>query len=112
ELGGAIGIAVLGSVLGSTYSEEIKQSITMLPAEAQEAAANSLAAALMVAEQLGPLGSALVDGAKEAWMNGLSEAMLIAAGIVAIAAIVSAIWLPHEHREGEEDDVIEPVIEG
>lgn len=112
ELGGALGIAVLGSVLGSTYSDEIKGSIGQLPAEVQEVAENSLAGALMIAEKLGPVGAALIDGAKEAWMNGLSAAMLIAAGIVAVAAIVSAIWLPHEHKEGEDDQIIDPIIEG
>ena len=76
-------------------------------------AENSLAGALAVSERLGPAGSALADSAKEAWMNGLSEAMLIAAAIVGIAAVISAIWLPHEHHEGEDDaELDKPVIEG
>ncbi len=113
ELGGALGVAVLGSVLGTAYSEKIAESITQLPADIQTIAENSLAGALVVAENLGTVGAPLIDAAKIAWMNGLSEAMLIAAGIVAIAAIVSAIWLPHEHKEGESDEELsEPVIEG
>ena len=113
ELGGALGVALLGSVLGTAYSSKIAESISKLPSEVQEIAENSLAGALVVAEKLGPMGEPLVAAAKEAWMNGLSEAMLIAAGIVAVAAIVSAIWLPHEHHEGEDDaELAEPVIEG
>lgn len=112
ELGGALGIAVLGSVIGTAYSSKITESVAGLPAEVQEIAENSLAGAIVVSEKLGPVGEGLAMAAKEAWMNGLSEAMLIAAGIVAIAAIVSAIWLPHEHKEGEDDQLIEPVIEG
>lgn len=113
ELGGALGVAVLGSVLGTAYSNKIAGSVTQLPAEAQTIAENSLAGALAIAEKLGPVGASLVDAAKEAWMNGLSEAMLIAAGIVIVAAIVSAIWLPHEHTEGQDDEELaEPVIEG
>ena len=112
ELGGALGIAVLGSVIGTAYSSKITESVSQLPAEVQEIAENSLAGAIVVSEKLGPIGEGLAMAAKEAWMNGLSEAMLIAAGIVAIAAIVSAIWLPHEHKEGEDDQLIEPVIEG
>lgn len=112
ELGGALGVAVLGSVLGTAYSSKIAESVSQLPSEVQEIAENSLAGALVVAEKLGPMGEPLVTAAKEAWMNGLSEAMLIAAGIVAVAAVVSAIWLPHEHKEGQDDQLIEPVIEG
>jgi MFS-type transporter involved in bile tolerance (Atg22 family) len=112
ELGGALGIAVLGSVLGSVYSEEVIRGLGRLPAEAREVAENSLAGALAIAEKLGPMGTPLVDAAKEAWMNGLSEAMLIAAGIVAVAAVASAIWLPHEHKEGHSDELIDPLIKG
>lgn len=112
ELGGALGVAVLGSVLGTAYSNKIAESVTQLPTEAKDIAENSLAGALVIAEKLGPIGASLADSAKEAWMNGLSEATLIAAGIVAVAAIVSAIWLPHEHKEGQDDELIEPIIEG
>ena len=45
-------------------------------------------------------------------MDGLAESMLIASGIVLVAAIISAIWLPHHHAEGVDDEIIEPVIEG
>lgn len=113
ELGGALGVAVLGSVLGTAYSSKIVESLTQLPVQMQTIAENSLAGALVISENLGPAGASLVAAAKEAWMGGLSEAMLIAAGIVTVAAIVSALWLPHEHKEGEIDSEFdEPAIEG
>lgn len=111
ELGGALGVAVLGSVLGTAYSNKIAESVSQLPSEAQTIAENSLAGALVIAEKLGPIGAPLVTAAKEAWMNGLSEAMLIAAAIVAVAAVITGIWLPHEHIEGQDDELVEPVIE-
>lgn len=112
ELGGALGVAVLGSVLGSVYSSKITEHVGQLPVEVQAIAENSLAGALAVAEKLGPLGDGLAVAAKESWMNGLSQAMLIAAGIVGIAAVVSAIWLPHQHTEGQDDEEFaEPFIE-
>ena len=113
ELGGALGVAILGSILGTAYSNKIAESVTQLPTDVQTIAENSLAGALVIAENLGPAGAALVNAAKEAWMGGLSNAMLVAAGIVAVAAIISAIWLPHEHKDGEIDSELdEPVIEG
>src|SRR5690606_1657680 len=42
ELGGALGIAVLGSVLGSVYGDKIVEAVSNLPAQAQEIAESSL----------------------------------------------------------------------
>ncbi len=111
ELGGSLGIAVLGSVLGSVYGSRIAAGAERLPQNLQETAKNSLAGALTVAEKLGPSGDSLAFAAKEAWMNGLSHAMLIAAGIVALAAVIAAIWLPHKHVSGEDDEIIKSIIE-
>lgn len=112
ELGGALGIAVLGAILSAGYSNQIKDVLASLPAQVQDIANNSLAGALAVAEELGPAGESLALAAKTAWMDGLSSAMLIAAGIVAVAAIIAGLWLPHRHKEGEDDQIFEPIIEG
>lgn len=111
QLGGALGIAVLGSVLSSGYTNKIASSISTLPGQAQELAGNSLAGALAVAGQLGSPGVVLADAAKAAWMGGLSNAVLIAAVIVAAAAVITGIWLPHSHHENEDDEILKPVIE-
>lgn len=111
ELGGALGIAVLGAVLGSVYAAKITDAIASLPAQLQEVASNSLAGALSVADGIGgAAGESLASAAKVAWMNGMSNAMLIAAAIVAVAAVVSGIWLPHHHKDGEDDELLDPVI--
>ncbi len=112
ELGGALGIAVLGSVLSSAYGSKVAESISNFPDQIKQVAESSLAGALFAAQQMGPVGSSLVNAAKAAWMDGLSESMLIASGIVLTAAIISAIWLPHRHVEGVDDEIMEPVIEG
>ena len=112
ELGGSLGIAVLGSVLSSAYGHKVVEGLGNFPDQVKAVAESSLAGALFAAEQMGPLGDELVNAAKEAWMDGLAESMLIASGIVLVAAIISAIWLPHHHAEGVDDEIIEPVIEG
>lgn len=112
QLGGTLGIAVLGSVLSSAYSSKIAGVVGALPGQAQELASNSLAGALAVANGLGNGGERLAEAAKAAWMSGLSEAMLIAAGIVAVAAVIAGIWLPHSHNENVDDEVMDPIIEG
>src|SRR5690606_21989569 len=52
ELGGSLGVAVLGSLLAARYSNNLSDAVTQLPAQAQSAASTSLAGALAVAEQL------------------------------------------------------------
>lgn len=109
ELGGALGVAVLGSVLSSVYGREIADAVKNVPAQAAEIAENSLAGALEVAKTMGQMGESIAHAAKVAWMNGLSDAMLIAAVIVGVAAIIAAIWLPHKHTDGVDDETLEPV---
>lgn len=111
ELGGSLGIAVLGAVLSSVYSDKIVSVASSLPEQARVVAESSLAGALAVAHNLGPAGQAFALAAKESWMNGLSQAMIIASAIVAMAAVISAIWLP-KHPQGVDDEMLEPVIEG
>lgn len=110
ELGGALGIAVLGAVLSSVYSNKITQAIGSLPAKVQDIANNSLAGALSVADSMGASGKALSEAATSAWMQGLSQSMLIAGVIVSVAAVAALIWLP-KHNQGEDDENLEPIID-
>lgn len=111
ELGGALGVAVLGAVISSEYGNNIADAVTMLPTQAADLAKNSLPGAMAVAQQLGPLGTQLADAAKVAWMNGLSSSMFIASGIVALAAIITALWMPHRQSHVD-DEIIDPIVEG
>lgn len=112
ELGGSLGIAVLGSLMSAAYTRNVLENLSSFPDQIKSIAETSLAGALYAADQVGPLGETLISAAKTAWMDGLAESMYIAAGIVAVAAIAAAIWLPHSHHQGENDEVIEPIVEG
>ncbi|MDB5163610.1 MAG: transporter [Candidatus Saccharibacteria bacterium] len=97
ELGGALGIAVLGSLLASQYSSKIASAIANLPAAAKQTAASSLAGAMAVGQQVGgDVGNSLVAAAKDAWMSGFHRSVIIGAVIVAMAAIVAYIGLPDQ----------------
>lgn len=111
ELGGALGIAVLGAVLSSSYAANIVASTGSLPDQIRAVAESSLAGALAVAQGLGPVGEVLATAAKEAWMGGLSTAMIIASSIVGVAALVAAKWLP-THPQGVDDELLDPIIAG
>lgn len=98
ELGGALGIAVLGSVATAVYRGRMLDAVPAgLAAEASEAARGTIGGAVAMARQLpAEPGNALLGAAREAFTNGLqlsatiSAVVLIAACLVAVAALRQA----------------------
>ena len=93
ELGGALGIALLGSIGLAVYRSQVAIP-SSLPLQATTAARNTLGAALAVADQL-TVGTAamLKRAALEAFTQGLRVTGLISAGIALALAIVAAVAL-------------------
>jgi len=95
EVGGALGVAVLGSVLASQYTGSIASTTETLPTEAAHTAGDSLGGAVVVAQQVGgQSGIAILDAARAAYVDGFGLALTIAAAVAAAGAAVAAIWLP------------------
>jgi EmrB/QacA subfamily drug resistance transporter len=104
EVGGALGVAVLGSVLASHYSGAIASTTATLPAGAADAAGDSLGGAVVVAQQVGgSAGDAILEAGRAAYVNGFGVALTIAAVVAAAGAAVAAIWLPARAAEPEAD---------
>src|SRR4051812_24977604 len=90
ELGGALGVAVLGSVFATRYTSALG-SLARLPKAAQDAAKSSVGGAIGVAQKIGgPAGAAFERTAKHAFVSGQSTAFLLAAGVVLAASFL--IW--------------------
>jgi Na+/melibiose symporter-like transporter len=97
ELGGALGVAVLGSLLSTRYTSELGQFLVDLPASQAARAESGLAGALSVARELPPsAGRSLADGARTAYLDGMSLAVVVAAVIVAGAAVAASVLLPSD----------------
>ena len=98
ELGGALGIAVLGSILNDVYREGVSTGITGLPVIAGEQVSASLAAAEQVATRLGAEGAALAALAERSFVDGLSTSVAVGAVVLAVGAAV--VWLRGADRAG------------
>jgi MFS transporter, DHA2 family, multidrug resistance protein len=105
EVGGALGVAVLGSVLASQYTGAISSTTATLPANASHAATDSLGGAVVVAQQIGgTTGASLLEAARAAYLDGFGLALTIAAVVAAAGAAVAAIWLPAYADDAVMDD--------
>ncbi|MFJ2930779.1 MFS transporter [Streptomyces massasporeus] len=102
ELGGALGIAVLGSLLGTAYRDELTDLVgNRLPAEAMETAKDSVGAGLAVAERVaqdpsaGPQqAQAAVDAVHQAFAHGVAQTSLIGGIIMAAGTLIVLAVLP------------------
>ncbi|MFJ8359842.1 MFS transporter [Streptomyces sp. NPDC093984] len=94
QVGGALGIAVLGSVLSTSYRDGIEDKLTFLPAGVRHTAGESIEATLGVASKLGPKGRALVSPANDAFLHAMHVTALWGAGVAVVGAVVVALFLP------------------
>ncbi|MFC6084977.1 MFS transporter [Sphaerisporangium aureirubrum] len=106
QVAGALGVAILGSVLSAVYRDNIAGSLTVLPENVRHVAGESITATMGVAQSLGPQGASLVTPAKEAFMDGMHVAAIAAAVVALFGAAVVAKWLPG--KEAAEVPVTRP----
>jgi DHA2 family multidrug resistance protein-like MFS transporter len=101
ERGGALGIAVLGSVGLAIYRDRLGQLPAAVPADVAAAARDTLGAAVAVADRLpGTLGMTVVDLARDAFVDGMRLTALIAAIVALGLAALTFVGLrePGERR--------------
>src|SRR5580692_3625673 len=101
ELGGTLGVAVVGSVLSSAYGSHVVSALTGLgvPGRVASAAEQSVAAGLATAGHLPPaLREAAAAAARQAFVTGVHQGSLVAAGATAAAALVALLFLPARAR--------------
>jgi EmrB/QacA subfamily drug resistance transporter len=92
EFGGALGVAVFGSVLASRYRVDLAQHLSGLPAAAHTAA-GSLGAALQTATTLrGSAGTTLATVARQAYVHAFDQTILVTVA-VALFASGLVLWL-------------------
>jgi EmrB/QacA subfamily drug resistance transporter len=95
---GALGVAVLGSLVSSLYSNDMDGAAMGLPPNAQAAAEDSIGAASAISTQLpGDAAATLLDTAGDAFTNAMGIGLLVAGALAAATAVVVLRFLPsHE----------------
>jgi DHA2 family integral membrane protein (MFS transporter) len=94
QVGGALGIAVLGSVLSTAYRDGIEGKLGHLPPGLRDTAGESIEATLGIAAKLGPHGKDLVGPANDAFLHAMHVTALCGVGVALIGAVVVAVFLP------------------
>jgi EmrB/QacA subfamily drug resistance transporter len=101
EIGGTLGVAVIGSVFATVYSGALstKAGWGVLPADALARAEDGIGLAFGVADaasaQIGANGAAtLVEGAVQSFMDGLQAGCLVASGVTLAGSLMAAVLLP------------------
>ena len=113
QLGGALGVAILGSILSSSYRGTITPQLERIPALAQHPStlhdiSASITATLSFAAHAGPAGNALAVHATSAFISAMHEAAgaSVLAGILGI--VVALCWLPNRPSPRREPNDSEP----
>ena len=99
QVGGALGVAVLGSVLASSYGAAIQPTLRSAPPQIAQAAGDSIGAAATIAAPLGPQGQGLLEAARSAFVQGMGDALQVGTGVAAAAAVLVLLFLPARGKE-------------
>jgi predicted MFS family arabinose efflux permease len=101
ELGGTLGVAIVGSVFASVYSGRIgsASALAALPGNVRSTMQHSMAAAYKVIDQLpaGRVADVRAD-VNHAFLDGMQVGSLVCAAIALAAAVVVAVLLPARAR--------------
>ena len=107
QVGGALGVAVLGTIMNSTYISNIKASplVATLPEDLVKAIKNSIQSAHIAAQNIPDpgLSQSIVELSSKAFTSGMVEGMLIGGIIMAVASIITMIILPSRIRPASEE---------
>lgn len=99
ELGGALGVAVIGSIAATGYASSLEAELADLPAlpdTARALAVDNVGGALHVSQSLGAQGGELASVARSAFVDSMSTGLWVAAGTALFATLIAWRYLPRD----------------
>ncbi|WP_069811182.1 DHA2 family efflux MFS transporter permease subunit [Streptomyces sp. TP-A0874] len=115
QVGGALGIAVLGSMLASTYSSGVREVVSGMPAEVRGPVEDSVAAAAAVADKMGAAGEPLRSVAYKAFTDGMESLSLACSTMAFLGALTVFVLLSEKsgsEAEASRAEEVAPVDSG
>jgi EmrB/QacA subfamily drug resistance transporter len=95
QIGGALGVAILGSIFATAYANTIAPALHGLPSAAASAAQNSVGTALALAAHAGgAAGLALAGAARSSFIHAMDRGLFVGAVVALAGAVVALVWLP------------------
>ncbi len=111
QIGGALGVAVLGSLLNTRYLDRLAPVLAnyRIPKSVLALITGSLGVAHAVG---GPLGAGLAAFARQSFLSGLDLSMTVGSVVVGVVAVAVILLLPNRSAQRERrDDVAQSVAE-
>jgi hypothetical protein len=109
ELGGALGIATIGSVVSSVYRSNVDDALVGLPADVAEVAGESVGVAALTAQQLpADIGASVLEAANAAFVDAMTTGFQISAAILMTAVVIAFTLIPTRMRTSQaqvEDEI-------
>ena len=105
EFGGALGVAVIGSVAATAYATSMRGKLDRFPnlsAVDRSMLVNNIGAAIHTSQQLGAQGEQIAAASRTAFVDSMHSSLWIAAGLAFCAAVVAFTQLPRQaaHAHG------------
>ncbi len=97
QVGGAFGVAILGSILSSVYQSSLKSAsiMNLLPPPVREIVRDSIGKATFIASHIGgQVGQMLTSSVNVAFIDAMHTTVLISAGVTLCGALVALLFLP------------------
>ncbi len=99
QVGGALGVAVLGSVLATAYRSSMGDALAGLPPAVQQAAGESIGATQGLVERYPTLlpdhGAGLLRAASTAFVHAMHVTAMVSAGAMAVAVVIVLVFMPN-----------------
>ncbi|MDP2290062.1 MAG: DHA2 family efflux MFS transporter permease subunit [Actinomycetota bacterium] len=94
EFGGAIGIALVGSLLNAGYKSSVSEATVGLSPELAESVKDGIGSTFAVAPQLGADAPRVIEAARNAFVDGWALSMWASAVAALVAAVFVWVWIP------------------
>jgi EmrB/QacA subfamily drug resistance transporter len=95
QVGGALGIAVSGSMSATVYRDRLPE-LTGLPAPVADTFRDSLAGAATAVRQVGADSAGLLTAARSAFVEAMGATLLVSLGVALAGAVFASVVLPRE----------------